>query len=310
MNIDNKSALLFILFFIGLGTQLMAQTMAPEELIFLTSDWKGERFSDGRPKIPDALLGRAEKIGIDDAWTVLKNEGYNNQFEGNWKRVHDDVPVVGRALTAMFMPARPDVEQHIMERGKAEGRKGNTNSWPIEALRKGDVYVADGFGKIDAGTLMGATLATSIYSKSGNGVVFNGSARDLEAISEIAGFNAFVRDFHPSFLEEMVLTGLNTPIRIGEAIVLPGDLVIAKEEGVLFVPAHLAEQVISTAEFVTRKDLFGFEMVKNNTYSTGEIDSQWTEQIKDDFLKWLEKHPEHGTMNRAELDKVLSNRTW
>jgi regulator of RNase E activity RraA len=289
---------------------LEAQTIPKEELIFLTSEWEGERFPDGRPKIPDGLLERAVKIGIDDAWTVLKNEGYTNQFEGKWKTVHDDVPVVGRALTAVFMPSRPDLEQHIKERGNASGRKGNTNSWPIEMLSKGDVYVADGFGKIDAGTLMGATLATSIFSKSGNGVVFNGASRDLEAIGEIEGFNAFVRDFHPSFLEEMVLTGLNTPIRIGGAIVLPGDLVIAKKEGVLFVPAHLAEQVVTTAEFVTRKDLFGFEMVKSNRYSTGEIDSQWTDRIKADFLKWLEEHPELGTMSRAELDKVLSKRTW
>lgn len=290
--------------------QLSAQTIPRDELVFLTSEWEGERFEDGRPKIPDGLLQRAEKIGIDDAWTVLKNEGYTNQFEGNWKMVHHDVPVVGRALTAQFMPSRPDVEKHIKARGNAAGRKGNTNSWPIEMLSEGDVYVADGFGKIDAGTLMGATLATSIFSKSGNGVVFNGASRDLEAITEIEGFNAFVRDFHPSFLEEMVLTGLNSPIRIGGAIVLPGDLVIAKAEGVLFIPAHLAEQVVSTAEFVTRKDLFGFEMVKSGQYSTGEIDSQWTEKIKDDFLKWLELQPELGTMNRAELDKVLSKRTW
>ncbi len=293
-----------------LSQAVPAQTLHREELVFLTSEWQGERFPDGRPRIPDGLLDRARNIGIDDAWTVLKNEGYTNQFEGQWKRVHDEVPVVGRALTAMYMPSRPDVERHIKERGNAAGRKGNTNSWPIEMLSWGDVYVADGFGKIEAGTLMGATLATSIFSKSGNGVVFNGSARDLEAISEIAGFNAFVRDFHPSFLEEMVLMGLNTPIRVGGAVVLPGDLVIAKEEGVLFVPAHLAEQVVSTAEFVTRKDQFGFEMVRSGRYSTGEIDSQWSEGIKTDFLNWLAKHPELGTMTRPELDKVLSKRTW
>jgi regulator of RNase E activity RraA len=293
------------------GTSIFAQTIPKEELIFLTSEWKGERFPDGRPKIPDGLLERAKKIGIDDAWTVLKNEGYTNQFEGNWKMVNQDVPVVGRALTAMYMPSRPDVEKNIKARGiSSQGRKGNTNSWPIEMLAKGDVYVADGYGKIKAGTLMGATLATSIYEKSGNGVVFNGSARDLESISGMEGFNAFVRDFHPSFLEEMVLMGLNTPIRLGEAIVLPGDLVIAKREGVLFVPAHLADEVVSTAEFVGLKDQFGFEMVKSRRYSTGEIDSQWTEQIKGDFLKWLDKHPELGSMSKENLDKILSKRTW
>jgi regulator of RNase E activity RraA len=157
---------------------------------------------------------------------------------------------------------------------------------------------------------MGATLANSILSKSGNGVVFNGAARDLQEISSLKGFNAFVRDFHPSFVEEMVLTGLNTPIRIGGAIVLPGDLVIATIEGVLFVPAHMAEEVVSVSEFVIRKDKFGFEMVRTGKYSTGEIDSQWTDQIKSDFVKWLEKHPELGKMTREEVDRVMSKRTW
>ncbi len=305
----NYIALSAICFFLTHG--LCSQTIPKEELIFLTSEWKGERFDDGRPKLPDEILERAKKIGIDDAWTVLENQGYTNQFEGNWKMVHDDVPVVGRALTALFMPSRPDVEKNIKKRGlNSQGRKGNTNSWPIEELAQGDVYVADSFGKIDAGTLMGATLATSIFSKSGNGVVFNGSARDLESISQIEGFNAFVRDFHPSFLEGEVLMGLNTPIRIGGAMVLPGDLVLAKREGVLFIPAHLAEQVVGTAEFVALKDVFGFEMVKSKRYTTGEIDSQWTEKIKKDFVKWLEKHPELGKMTTEQVDKILSKRTW
>ncbi|GAB3927147.1 RraA family protein [Larkinella terrae] len=288
-----------------------AQTIPKDELVFLTSEWKGERFPDGRPKIPDALVERAKKIGIDDAWTVLKNEGYTNQFEGGWKFIHDDVVVAGRAVTAMFMPSRPDVEKNIKERGiSKQGRKGNTNTWPIETLTKGDVYVADGFGKIGGGTLVGATLGNAIFSKTGNGVVFNGAARDLQELQNIKGFNAFVRDFHPSFLEEMVLMGLNSPIRMGGTMVLPGDLVIAQREGVLFVPAHMAEQVVTTCEFVARKDQFGFEMVKSNRYTTGQIDSQWTDEIKTEFLKWLSQHPELGTMTRPELDKVMSKRTW
>lgn len=305
-----KRILIFILLLVATNRCTIAQTISREELIFLTSEWKGERFTDGRPKIDDQLLERAKRIYIDDAWTVLKNEGFTNQFEGNWKMVNDSVPVVGRALTAMFMPSRPDIERNIKQRGTQGGRKGNTNSWPIEVLVKGDVYVADGFGKIGGGTLMGSTLANAIYTKTGNGVVFNGAARDLQEIKNIKGFNAFVRDFHPSFLEEMVLMGLNTPIRIGAAMVLPGDLVIAQREGILFVPAHMAEQVVSTAEFVIRKDQFGFEMVRSGKYSTGQIDSQWPDEIKADFLKWLQSHPELGRMTRSELDKVMSKRTW
>jgi regulator of RNase E activity RraA len=279
------------------------QTISKDEMIFLTSEWKGNRFPDGRPRIPDDLLERAKLIMIDDAWTVLRNEGYVNQYAGEWKTVND-TPLTGRAVTAMYLPSRPDVEKQIKERGATQGRKGNTNSWPIDVLTKGDLYVADAFGKIGGGPIMGATLANSIYSKSGNGVVFDGAARDLQEISGIKGFNAFVRDFHPSFTEEMVLMGLNTPIRIGNAIVLPGDLVIATIEGVLFVPAHMTEQV------VIRKDKFGFEMVRTGKYSTGEIDSQWNDGLKTEFLKWLEKHPELGKMTRDELDRVMSKRTW
>ena len=187
---------------------LSAQTIPKEELTFLTSEWKGERFPDGRPKIADNLLERAKKVGIDDAWQVLKVMGYTNQFEHGWKTLNDDM-ITGRAVTAMFMPTRPDIEKNLKARGAQQGRVGNTNSWPIATLTKGDVYVADGFGKIVAGTLMGSTLATSIYTKSGNGVIFDGAARDVQGLEEIEGFNAFVRDFHPSFMEDMVLMGLN-----------------------------------------------------------------------------------------------------
>ena len=304
-----KRSTIVLLLVTFLAAETFSQTIPKDELVFLTSEWKGERFADGRPKIADDLVSRAKIIGIDDAWTVLKNLGFTNQFEMGWKTVNDE-PFAGRAVTAMFMPSRPDVEKSIKERGQKQGRTGNTNSWPIEILTKGDVYVADGFGKINGGTLMGSTLGTAIYSKTGNGVVFNGAARDLQGLSEIKGFNAFVRDFHPSFLQEMVLTGLNTPIRIGDAMVLPGDLVIAQKEGVLFVPAHLAEQVVATSEFVIRKDKFGFEMVKSGKYTTGQIDSQWTDAIKDDFIKWLEKHPEEGKMTRAQLDEIMKKRTW
>jgi regulator of RNase E activity RraA len=293
-----------------LSSLAKAQTISKEELIYLTSDWKGERFADGRPKIADELIERARNVGIEEAWTILNNEGYRCQFDGGWKMIHDDVPIVGRALTAAYMPSRPDLEKKIMERGKKEGRKGNTNAWAIDMLSKGDVYVADGFGKIAEGTMIGDNLGNSIFAKSGNGVIFNSSSRDLDGLRAIKGFNAYVRDWDPSYLKDVVLTGLNTPIRIGRAIVLPGDLVLAKSEGVIFIPAHLAEKVILTAEFISLRDTFGIEMLKAGKYSTGEIDNQWTDKIKEDFLKWLDKNPGKIPMSRAKLDDYMKSRTW
>jgi len=299
-----------VLYLSQITATLQAQTIPRDELIFLTSEWKGERFPDGRPKIPDDLIRRARSIAIEDAWTILSNEGYTCQYEGNWKTVHTDTPVVGRALTACFMPTRPDVEKNIKERGKKEGRMGNTNAWPIDMLSKGDVYVADGFGKISGGTLIGSNLGNAIFSKTGAGVVFDAAARDLEGLSEIKGFNAYVRDWDPSYLKEEVLMGLNTPIRIGHAMVMPGDLVIAKKGGVLFIPAHLAENVIVTAEFIILKDKFGISMLKAGKYTPGQIDNQWTDKIKQDFLDWLQKNPNEIPMTRAQLDEYMKKRTW
>jgi regulator of RNase E activity RraA len=287
-----------------------AQQFPTSELIYLTSQWKGERFEDGRPKIPDAIIERAKKIGIEEAWQVLYNEGYKNQFEGNWKMVHDNVPVVGRVVTARYSPSRPDIEALIKERGKSEGRTGNTNAWPIQVLQKGDVYVAEAFGKIAQGTLIGDNLGASIFNKTGNGVIFDGAARDLSGLAQIKGFNAYVRDFHPSFLEEVVLIGLNSPIRIGTAVVLPGDLVLSEREGVLFIPAHMAEKVVATAEFIAVRDRFSKDVLKAGTFTTGQIDSQWNETIKTAFLNWIAAHPNEPKITKEGLEKFLEKRTW
>ena len=287
-----------------------AQQFPSSELIYLTSQWKGERFEDGRPKIPDAIIERAKKIGIEEAWQVLYNEGYKNQFEGNWKMVHDNVPVVGRVVTARYSPSRPDIEALIKERGKTEGRTGNTNAWPIQVLQKGDVYVAEAFGKIAQGTLIGDNLGASIFNKTGNGVIFDGAARDLSGLAQIKGFNAYVRDFHPSFLEEVVLIGLNSPIRIGAAVVLPGDLVLSEREGVLFIPAHMAEKVVATAEFIAVRDRFSKDVLKAGTFTAGQIDSQWNETIKTAFLNWIAAHPNEPQITKALLEKFLEKRTW
>jgi len=303
-----KTGLLFLL--IACFCISNAQQFPSSELIYLTSQWKGERFEDGRPKIPDAIIERAKKIGIEEAWQVLYNEGYKNQFEGNWKMVHDNVPVVGRVVTARYSPSRPDIEALIKERGKNEGRTGNTNAWPIQVLQKGDVYVAEAFGKIAQGTLIGDNLGASIFNKTGNGVIFDGAARDLSGLAQIKGFNAYVRDFHPSFLEEVVLIGLNSPIRIGAAVVLPGDLVLSEREGVLFIPAHMAEKVVATAEFIAVRDRFSKDVLKAGTFTAGQIDSQWNETIKTAFLNWIVAHPNEPKITKEALEKFLEKRTW
>ncbi|HLO60834.1 MAG TPA: hypothetical protein VK179_18930 [Bacteroidales bacterium] len=279
-------------------------------MMFYTDSWKGERFTDGRPKVSDDLIKRVMNLSIEEVWQTLRNEGFNNQYADGFKMVHPDKPFAGRAVTALYMPKRPDVEKKILEKGHNEGQKGAGNSWPIDQLKEGDVYVADCFGKVVDGTLIGDNLGNSIFAKSKTGVVFDAGARDLEGLEAIEGFNACVRDFHPSYLMETMLMGINVPITIGNATVMPGDVVLAKKEGVIFIPPHLLQKVVLNGEFTALRDEFGHEMLRNGTYTPGQIDAAWTEEIKSSFLKWIDANTSRLPMSRQELDAYMKERNW
>lgn len=285
-------------------------TLTPEQVKGYTPEWKGERFPDGRPKVDDRLLERLKAVAIEEAWGILRNKGYQNQYEGDWMVLHPDSVMTGRVVTAQYMPLRPDVDKIIKDIGKKEGRIGNTNSWPIDVLGNGDVYVADSYGKIVDGTLIGDNLGNAIYAKSQRGVIFYGAVRDAEGLEKINGFNAWVKGYDPSYIQQMMLAGINVPIRIGRAAVLPGDVVLAKKGGVVFIPAHLVEEVVFTAEFISLRDQFGHQRLREGKYTPGQIDSQWTDEIKKDFLQWLENNPDKLPMSRKELDEFMKNRTW
>jgi len=305
-----KSLISTAIFAFLFNTYLTAQFFnSKEEMIFLTSEWEGERFEDGRPKVPDEILQRMKKVSIEEAWGILRSKGYLNQFEGNWTIIHEDEPIVGRALTALYMPRRPEIMERLTEKGHDLGRIGAMNSWPIDELVQGDVYVADGFGKVVDGTLIGDNLGNAILANSGNGVVFDAGSRDLEGLSEIEGFNAFVRGFDPSYLTESMLMGINVPIRIGRATVFPGDVVLAKKTGVLFIPAHLAGEVVTRAEFIMLRDMFGHLMLQKGIYTPGQIDGRWSDEIKAAFLEWVDR-TEGLPMSREALDEYLKDRTW
>ncbi|HOF21435.1 MAG TPA: hypothetical protein PLO24_09285 [Bacteroidales bacterium] len=309
----NKNSFLVFFLFI-LSTLVYGQTIEapPEYIKALTSDWKGERFPDGRPKVPDELLERLANISIEEAWGFLRNRGYSNQFENDWYIVNPDEPMTGRVVTAQYIPLRPDLEKYVRDRGKAEGRtqQGGTNSWPIDLLTEGDVYVADSYGKIIDGTLIGDNLGNSIYSKSGKGVVFNGSVRDAEGLSEIEGFNGWIKGHDPSAIAQMSLLSINYPVRIGRAVVLPGDAVLAKKYGVIFIPAHLLYECVINAEVTNLRDKFGHQRLREGRYKPGEIDTRWSEEIKKDFLEWLRNYPEKLPMSKTELDNYFKERNW
>jgi regulator of RNase E activity RraA len=300
-------AALFACTVLSVTSALSQVKMTREQMMFYTSDWKGDRFPDGRPKLPDDLVKRALDVSIEDVWSYLRNLGYRSQFDGGWQALHIEKPFAGRALTAQYMPLRPDMAKAIAAEGKAERRLSGNNSWPINELQLGDVYVADGFGKIVEGTLIGSNLGSGIAAHTHTGFIFDAGIRDQEENREIPNFNGFYRGYDPSAWADMTLTAINAPVRIGRAIVLPGDLVLAKTDGVIFIPAILAEAAISSAELTSLEDAFNFEL--NSSGKNGaEFEGGWTPQKYDALTKWIDAHPEKLKMSRAEFNALIEKR--
>ena len=288
----------------GSSTAFAQIKQTKEQMMFYTSEWKGDRFPDGRPRVADNLLERALDVSIEDVWDYLRGQGYTNQFEGGWQSLHIEKPFAGRALTAQFMPRRPDMAAAVAAEGKTEGRVSGTNSWVINELTMGDTMVADGYGKVVEGTLIGSNLGSGIAAHTHSGFIFDAGIRDAEENRGIANLNGFYRGYDPSAWAQMQLMGINVPVRIGRAVVLPGDLVLAKRDGVIFVPATLAAAAIGKAEFTNLQDAFNFEL--NSQGKNGaSFEGGWTAEKYAALAKWVEAHPEKLKMTRAEFAALL-----
>ncbi len=301
---------LLVIFITFQTASLRSQGVAssPEYITAMTTQWKGERLPDGRPKVPDGLLKRLKKIQIEEAWGFLRGKGYHNQYEGDWEIIKPDCVMTGRVVTAQYMPLRPDFQSLVKKEGAMEKRDtvGGSNSWPIEILVPGDVYVADGYGRIIDGTLIGSNLGNAIYANSGNGVIFDAGVRDVAGLLEIDGFNGWFKGADPSYLQQEMITSINKPIRIGRAIVLPGDVVLANRHGTIFIPAFLADQLVLSSELVSLKDQFGFQRLREKLYTPGQIDTKWTDEIKSDFREWIRKYPDDKLpMERKQLETYM-----
>ncbi|HEV2472032.1 MAG TPA: hypothetical protein VGS41_05160, partial [Chthonomonadales bacterium] len=243
-----------------------------EDILELTREWPGERFADGRPRVPDDLLRRMKLVTVEEAWGVLKGHGYVYQYAGNWLNIHPERVLVGRAVTAMFVPSRPDLHAVLADWGRARNAVGLHNSWIIDTLVEDDVVVIDLFGKVKDGTFAGDNLGTAIANKTKTGMVIHGGIRDLVRLREIPDIAIFARGVDASAIAEVTMTGLNCPIRIDTATVLPGDVVLGSISGVIFIPAHLAQEVVERSERIRRQDEWGQMRIREGRYTSGQVD--------------------------------------
>lgn len=259
------------------------------QLVAMTATAPYDRFEDGRPRVPASLLARLRCVTSEQAWRVLSDNGYEFQFDGEWKQTHPGRRMVGRAVTAQFVPLRPDLNAAVQRGGVSEGRSpsGGQNSWVIESLQSDDVMVVDIFGKVRDGTVVGDNLGTALQTRTGTGAVIDGGIRDYEGLVRLDGVNFYMRGVDPTAIAGVTLVGINIPVRIGGATVLPGDVVLGTEEGVTFIPPHLALDVAVAAEDTAVRDEFGKVRLSEGVYASGDIDVRsWRADIEEDFQSW------------------------
>ena len=293
--------LLFIMmFFVILSAKSQLVKWNPDDIQLLTKSWEGERLPDGRPKVSDAHLERLKKVTIEEAYDFLRNKGYENQFENfsgtyenSWVIIHPEQEMIGRALTAQYMPMRYDFDDYLQEIGKKQGLGRVNNNLPVTSLSEGDVYVADAYGKIIDGTLMGDAVGGTVYRNSKRGVVLNGSVRKLDALYELEGFNAWIRGFDPSSISHMVCASVNTPIRIGRVTVFPGDVVVARRSGVIFIPPQFVVELILSVEVAALRNDFNLQRRE------GKIENNV------DFSQWLNRQS-NLQIPKTELEAYLN----
>lgn len=266
-----------------------------DDILQLTAQWTGERFPNGRPRVPDDVLKRLEKVALEEAWGVCWGHDYKYQFQGDWKVINGSRTLVGRAVTGVMVPRRPDLHDSLLEYGhKEEGRVGFFNSWVIETLVQDDVLVIDMFDKIFQGTYSGGNLSNAIRSRGGRGQVLWCGIRDVQQVVDIADLTTYYRGNDPTGIGDVTLVGLNTPCRIGNAICMPGDIVLGDAAGILFVPPHLAEECCERAERIQLREIFQFQRIHEGVYNSHQMDSAWTPEIEADFHAWRQTSTPQG----------------
>lgn len=265
-----------------------------EDVIALTPLWKGKRLPDGRPWVDDKYIKKMHKMTLEELWKPIFVKGYESQFEGDLRTLHDDGrKLIGRAVTCSFVPSRPDLHDVMFGVGAAEGRKGNYNQWVIDELTDGDVVVADMYDKIYKGTFVGGNLTTAIKAKTKTGgAVIWGGVRDVEQMKQVEDVQVYYRGIDPTPIRDFIMKDYNGVTRIGKATVLPGDIVFGGGGGVLFIPSHLVAEVVDGAAKTHVKDDFGFEMIAQNKFTTAQIDrATWTEEMLDMLVEWIKTDP-------------------
>ncbi|MFN7923571.1 MAG: dimethylmenaquinone methyltransferase [Bryobacteraceae bacterium] len=263
-------------------------SLSREQMTKYTSQNPFERFEDGRPKVPDALLKKLEAMSSEEVLGIIR-KGYPNQYADGFKILNPGKNLIGRAFTLQLLPTRPDISDVDQKEWREKHGGGRlSHQTALDMLQKGDVFVVDAFGNLNAGGIVGDNLAYYVWKTTGAGFVIDGAIRDLNGIQPF-GMGGYYRGAVPAAIREVMVAGINVPVRIGHVTVMPGDVVFGDREGVFFIPPHLLQEIVDEAEITHVHDEWTKRKFDEGKYKSTEIYGRPTDPalIKEyeDYLK-------------------------
>ncbi|MFA5245872.1 MAG: hypothetical protein WC380_11270 [Pedobacter sp.] len=266
------------LFFTLMGSPVLISTVSAQLYNFTEEQMKSytkenpySRFPGGRPMIPAAILDTIRKMDIQvvEAIGSLPRE-YTNQYEDGWKSLIPGKKLVGRAFTVQFMPSRPDLVAGMQAEADKNNFTGLNNRTTIDMLQKDDLVIVDLYGKVQGGTYVGDKLSYYIWKTTGTGLIVDGGIYLTENIQQ-SGMQAFYRGTYPGALSNATVSGINVPIRIGKAVIMPGDLVIGDQDGILAIPPQFVPKLIANVTRDRRRDFWMKRAFDLGKYKSSDI---------------------------------------
>ncbi|HQR33905.1 MAG TPA: hypothetical protein PLK30_14305 [Blastocatellia bacterium] len=270
-----------------------SQVQVPPELRKQHDTWNPlvDVLKDKRPRVTDEQLERLKNLSIENVWGGIQAKGYKQCFVTHLKQTQPGVKLVGRALTMRYLPQRPDLDEGVRQLAKEGNWDPSFNVRAGEDANAGDVVIVELGGMVDRATFMGTMTGLGMKVKGVKGVVVDGGIRDLNEFLGWKDFPVYYAGAHASAMADQIGVEWNVPIRVGQVTVMPGDVVIGDEEGLLFFPPQLADEAIKAAENQTYNETFKEEMLKSRKYRTRDIYPRLSPELEKVFEEWKKTHP-------------------
>jgi 4-hydroxy-4-methyl-2-oxoglutarate aldolase len=285
--------LLVLCFGYSLNQTAQSQLAVPKELRTQRDTWTPlmDVLKDKRPRVTDEQLERLRNLSIENVWGAIQGKGYRHCFVTHLKPTQPGLKMVGRALTLRYLPQRPDLDEGVRQLAKEGNWDPAFNVRGGEDAKPGDVVVVELGGMVDRATFMGTMTGLGMKVRGVKGIVVDGGIRDLNEFLTWKDFPIYYAGAHASAMADQIGVEWNAPIRIGQVTVLPGDVVIGDEEGLLFFPPQLAEDAIKAAENQTYNEQFKEEMLRSGKYRARDIYPRLSPEMEKVFEEWKKTHP-------------------